>query len=76
MEINIKCKQAVWDRISMITEGVNTVAELNSWKPFREITASKCFLFYHKLYKLTFLSCDWLEEICILNQRDTNIGAF
>ena len=60
-----KCKTAVSDRLSEITEGVNTAAELSGWKPFREITASES-LFYLKLCTLTILSCYWLEEICII----------
>ena len=66
LEIYLKYMQAVCDRISkLITEGVNTVAELNSWKPFQEITASES-LFCLKLYTLKNLKCDWLEEIYIL----------
>ena len=53
------------DRLSEMTEGVNTAAELSGWKPFREITASES-LFYLKLYTLTILSCYWLEEIWII----------
>lgn len=59
----MKCVRALSDRISEITEGVNTAAELNGWKLFREITASESFV-YLKLYTLTILICDWPEEIC------------
>lgn len=65
LEVHVKCIQAVCDRISKVTECVNTAAELNSWKPFREITASES-LFYLKLYTLPIRSCDWLKEIYIL----------
>ena len=54
--------QAVCDRISKKTEGFNTAAELNGWKPFREITVSES-LFCLKLYILKILNYDWLEEM-------------